>query len=258
MLGAIIGDIIGSVYERAPIKKENFLLFSLQSRFTDDTVLTVAVADAILQKKPYKETILYWGRKYPNAGYGAKFFQWLHSEDPQPYESWGNGAAMRVSPIGFAFETLEEVTAEARKSAEISHNHPEGIKGAQAVAAAIWLARHNNTKIHMKDFLEITFNYSLSKPFEEIRKDYTFDVSAQGSVPQAIVAFLASDSMEDAIRKAVSLGGDSDTQACIAGAIGHAFYKDIPSGIIREVVDYLPKDMRKVVNNFNEEFQIAF
>ncbi|CAN5350194.1 ADP-ribosylglycohydrolase family protein [soil metagenome] len=257
MLGAIIGDIIGSVYEHAPIKKENFLLFSLQSRFTDDTVLTIAVADSILNKKTYKECILHWGRRYPYAGYGAKFYQWLLSEDPQPYQSWGNGAAMRVSPVGFAFQTLEEVIAEAKKSAEISHDHPEGIKGAQAVAAAIWLARHENTKIHIKDFLESTFNYHLSKPFEEIQKDYCFDVSAQGSVPQAIIAFLASNSMEDAIRKAVSLGGDSDTQACIAGAIGQAFYKDIPPSIIREVVYFLSKDMRRVINQFNEKYHIA-
>lgn len=258
MLGAIIGDIVGSVYERAPIKKENFLLFSFQSRYTDDTVLTVAVADAILHGNSYQESILYWGRKYPYAGYGQKFYQWLHSENPQPYESWGNGAAMRVSPVGFAFDTLEEVLEEAKKSAEISHNHPEGIKGAQAVAAAIWLARHQNTKIHIKDFLESTFGYNLSEPFEEIRKNYSFDVSAQGSVPQAIVAFFASLSMEDAIRKAVSLGGDSDTQACIAGGIAQAFFKDIPKRLISEVVDYLPKDMRRIINHFNQKYNIPF
>jgi ADP-ribosylglycohydrolase len=258
MLGAIIGDIIGSVFEHAPIKNENFLLFSLQSRFTDDTVLTVAVADAILNNKSYKDALLQWGRKYPYAGYGGNFFQWLQSDNPQPYNSWGNGAAMRVSPVGFAFETLEQVLAEAKKSAEVSHNHPEGIKGAQAVAAAIWLARHENTKIHIKDYLEATFNYNLKVPLEEIKKDYEFEISAQDSVPQAITAFLASNSMEDAIRKAVSLGGDSDTQACIAGAIGQAFFKDIPKKIIKEMVDFLPKEMRIIVNQFNHHFNISF
>lgn len=258
MLGAIIGDIIGSVYEHAPIKREDFPLFSFQSRFTDDTVMTVAVADAILHGKPYQEAMLYWGRKYPHAGYGGNFYQWLHSANPEPYNSWGNGAAMRVSPVGFAFDNLEEVIAEAKKSAEVSHNHPEGIKGAQAVAAAIWLARHENTRIHIKDYLEATFDYDLSMSFEEVRKHYSFDVSAQGSVPQAIVAFLASSSVEDAIRKAVSLGGDSDTQACIAGAIGQAFYKDIPSGIRKEALETVPKEMQSIINQFDKKFNVGF
>lgn len=258
MLGAIIGDIIGSVYEHAPVKKEVFPLFSSQSKFTDDTVLTVAVADAILHDKPYQEALLYWGRKYPDAGYGGRFYEWLHTTNPEPYNSWGNGAAMRVSPVGFAFDTLEEVLAEAKKSAEVSHNHPEGIKGAQAVAAAIWLARYENTKIHIKDYLESTFDYELTIPFEEIREDYRFDVSAQGSVPQAIRAFLAAGSMEDAIRKAVSLGGDSDTQACIAGAIGQAFYKDIPASIREETLKMVPKEMLSIINQFNEKFKVEF
>lgn len=256
MLGAVIGDIIGSAYEHAPVKQEDFPLFSPQSRFTDDTVLTVAVADAILHGKSYQETLLYWGRKYPHAGYGGSFYQWLHSVNPEPYHSWGNGAAMRVSPVGFAFDTLDEVLAEAKKSAEVSHNHPESIKAAQAVAAAIWLARQENTRIHIKDYLEATFDYELSVPLEQIREDYSFDISAQGSVPEAIVAFLSSISTEDAIRKAVSLGGDSDTQACIAGAIAHAFYKDIPAQLYSKALERVPKEMQTIINHFNKKYRV--
>ncbi len=258
MLGAIIGDIIGSVYEHAPVKKEDFPLFSHQSMFTDDTVLTVAVADALLHDKPYKETLLQWGRQFPDAGYGGSFYQWLHAKDPEPYNSWSNGAAMRVSPVGFAFDSLTEVLTEAEKSAEVSHNHPEGIKGAQAVATAIWLARQENTRIHIKDYLEAIFDYELSIPFEEVREDYQFDLSAQGSVPQAIIAFLASDSVEDAIRKAISLGGDSDTQASIAGAIGQAFYKDIPNPLYQKALSRLPESMQTVVHEFNRKYHVKF
>lgn len=256
MLGAIIGDIIGSVYEHAPTKKEDFLLISSLSRFTDDSVMTVAVADAILHQKPYQEALLYWGRKYPDADYGGNFCQWLKIINPQPYNSWGNGSAMRVSPVGFAFETLDEVLAEAKKSAEVSHNHPEGIKGAQAVASAIWMARQDNTKIHIRDYLEVTFGYALRDPFEQIRPSYSFDVSAQGSVPQAIIAFLASSSVEDAIRKAVSLGGDSDTQACIAGAIAQAYYKHIPEELSKEALRSVPKDMKAIIKEFNEKYSV--
>jgi ADP-ribosylglycohydrolase len=258
MLGAIIGDIIGSAYENAPIKKENFPLLSFLSRFTDDSVMTVAVADAILHQKTYQQALLYWGRKYPDAGYGGNFYQWLKAENPQPYNSWGNGSAMRVSPVGFAFDTLDEVLTEAKKSAEVSHNHPEGIKGAQAVASAIWMAKHENTKIHIRDYLEVTFGYTLGEPLEEIRKHYSFDVSAQGSVPQATMAFLASSSVEDAIRKAVSLGGDSDTQACIAGAIAQAYYKYVPESLCTEALYGLPKDMKAIIKEFNKKHSVSF
>lgn len=258
MLGAIIGDIIGSVYEHTPTKKEDFPLISFMSRYTDDSVMTVAIADAILHQKPYQEALLYWGRKYPDAGYGGNFYQWLKTSKPHPYNSWGNGSAMRVSPVGFAFDTLEEVLSEAKKSAEVSHNHPEGIKGAQAVATAIWMARQENTKIHIRDYLEVTFGYALRDSFEEIRRNYSFDVSAQGSVPQAIIAFLASSSVEDAIRKAVSLGGDSDTQACIAGAIAQAYYKHIPEAISKEALQSVPKAMKTIIKQFNEQYSVSF
>ncbi len=248
MLGAIIGDIAGSPFEHAPIKIEDFQLLSIQSCFTDDSVMTVAVADAILHQKSYQDAMLYWGRKYPNAGYGGNFQRWLQSKNPQPYSSWGNGSAMRVSPVGFAFNTLEEVLAEAKKSAEISHNHPEGIKGAQAVAAAIWMAKHEKSKVEIRDYLEVTFNYALHESFTEIRKQYSFDVSAQGSVPQV------SSSVEDAIRKAVSLGGDSDTQACMAGVIAQAFYKHIPDELSEKALQIVPQDMKEIIRKFNEKY----
>lgn len=257
MIGAIIGDIIGSVYEGYPIKKEDFVLFQDSSSFTDDTVMTIATAEAILNKGDYGEYYQKWGRKYPNAGYGANFYNWLTADTikgkyPAPYNSWGNGAAMRVGPIGFAFDSLKEVEHEALLSASVSHNHTEGIKGAQAVAAAIYLARKNSSKIEIRDYLEQTYNYNITRNFQDIRKDYSFEVSAAGSVPEAIMAFLESINFEDAIRKAVSLGGDSDTQACIAGVIAEAFYKEVPEGIERNARLRLTAEMEKVLESFNQ------
>jgi len=252
MLGAIAGDIIGSVFEWNNLKTTGFPLFSGKSRFTDDTVLTAATADFILNnKKNYAESFKYWGRKYPDAGYGGNFALWAISNKSKPYNSWGNGSAMRVSPVGFAFGTLEEVLEEAKKSAEVTHNHPEGIKGAQATASAIFLAGHGKSRKEIKDYVEEQFAYDLSRSLDDIRPGYSFDVSCQGSVPEAITAFLESDSFEDAVRKAVSIGGDSDTIACIAGGIAQAFYREIPAEIISNVKRILPEDLLSVLEQFS-------
>jgi ADP-ribosylglycohydrolase len=254
MLGAIAGDIIGSVYEAAPTKQTDFPLFQPASTFTDDTVLTVAVADCLLNNKDYTLSLQTWGRRYPDAGYGGNFINWIFDKNPRPYNSWGNGSAMRVSPIAWAFDTLEQVQQEAKKSAEVTHNHPEGMKGAQAVATAIFLARQGSDKAAIKAYIEAHYAYDLSRKIEEIRPDYRFDVSCQGSVPEAIIAFLESENFEESIRLAISLGGDSDTQACIAGSIAEAFYGLVPAEIADEVVKRLPKDLRLVTEKFKQTY----
>lgn len=254
MIGAIAGDIIGSVYEHRPIKTKNFPLFQDQSTFTDDTVLTVAVAEAILSGTPYVDCIRRIGRHYAHAGYGGSFFRWLHASDFKPYNSWGNGSAMRVSPVGFAFATEDEVLRQARMTAEITHNHPEGIKGAQATALAIFLARTVRDKEAVRARLKILFGYDLDRTVDDIRPSYQFDVSCQGSVPEAVIAFLDSASYEDAVRNAVSLGGDSDTLACIAGGIAEAFYNGVPAGIRAKVEKILPPDLWAVAKAFCDRY----
>ncbi|KPK56145.1 MAG: hypothetical protein AMS22_02140 [Thiotrichales bacterium SG8_50] len=254
MLGAIAGDIIGSVYEAAPIKTTQFPLFGSRSRFTDDTVLSVAIAQAILSGEDYAGALQRYGRRYPDAGYGVRFYSWLFSESPMPYGSWGNGAAMRVSPVGFAFDSVEQVLAEAKRSAAVTHNHPEGIKGAQATAAAVLLARTGKDKVTIRKEISALTGYDLERTLAEIRPDYRFDVSCQGSVPESIIAFLESEDVEDAIRKAVSLGGDSDTMACIAGGIAEAYYKHIPANILEQVRRRLPADLLAVVEEFARRY----
>jgi len=194
MIGAIAGDIIGSVYEFDPIKTKDFPLFSPSCGFTDDTVLTVAIADAILSGRPYLETLRQIGRHYPNAGYGGLFLQWLHSQDSRPYNSWGNGSAMRVSPIGFAFQHEASVLQEAARTAEITHNHPQGIKGAQATALAIFLSRTGSTKEEIRRAIQTRFDYDLERTVDDIRPTYSFDESCERATPEAIVAFLDSTS----------------------------------------------------------------
>jgi ADP-ribosylglycohydrolase len=250
MLGAIAGDIIGSVYEQYPIKTTEFPLFQRHSRFTDDTVLTVAVAWAILEKTDYAASLRAFGRKYPNAGYGGAFWNWLFDPDGGPYNSWGNGSAMRVSPVGFAFSTVDEVLSEAKKSAEVTHNHPEGIKGAQATALAVFLARTGTDKERIREEISTRFGYDLDRTINEIRPLYGFDVSCQGTVPEAIIAFLESADYEEAVRKAVSLGGDSDTLACITGGIAHAFYKEIPEFIVSEARVRLPEEFLSIIDRW--------
>ena len=256
MLGAIAGDVIGSVYEAHPIKSMDFPLFGRESQFTDDTVLTVATAYSILEKCDYAEAFRTFGRRYPRAGYGGAFYHWLFSSQSGPYNSWGNGSAMRVSPVGFAFESVDAVLEEAERSASVTHNHPEGIKGAQATALAVFLARKGEDKNSIKGDIEKRFTYDLSRTLDEIRPRYRFDVSCQGSVPESITAFLESKDFEDAVRKAVSLGGDSDTMACIAGGIAHAFYRKIPDDIVANVRERLPGEFLEIISRFMEVYHV--
>jgi ADP-ribosylglycohydrolase len=253
MIGAIAGDIIGSVYENRPIKTKDFPLFHPRSRFTDDSVLTVAVAKAILEDGDYRRWVWEIGRRYPNAGYGGTFIRWLRSPDPKPYSSWGNGSAMRVSPIGFAFDSSEKVLEEAARAAVISHDHPEGVKGAQATALAVFLARTGQKKALIREELIDRFGYDLNRTVEDIRPSYRFDVSCQGSVPEAIVAFLDANSYEDTVRNAVSLGGDSDTLACIAGGIAEAYYGSLTSELLNEVRARLPGELWRIIERLYED-----
>lgn len=257
MLGAIAGDIIGSVYEKTPQKRTQFPLFVEASRFTDDTVLTIAVADSLLGKTPFEDSIRKYAMAHPLAGYGGTFIRWMHGEIVGAYNSWGNGSAMRVSPVGFACGTLAKAMQLAHDSAIVTHNHPEGIKGAQAVAVAVFLARSGFGKEMLKDHLERTFDYDLSTPLAEIRPHYRFDVSCQGSVPQSIRAFLESDNWVGAVRNAVSLGGDADTMACIAGAIAEAYYGGVPVEVEAEVMRRIPEDFQRIITAFYERYPWA-
>lgn len=249
MLGAIAGDIIGSVHEARPIKTRDFPLFESGSRFTDDSVLTVALARAILDGEDYRSAVWSLGRSYPDAGYGGSFIGWLASDDPQPYGSFGNGAAMRVSPVGFAFGDAATVLREAERQAAISHDHPEGIKGAQAVALAVFLARTTGNRERIRGEIAQGFGYDLDRTVDDIRPGYDFDVTCQGSVPEAIVAFLDAGSYEDAVRNAVSLGGDADTQACMAGAIAEAFF-GIPADIAAAARARLTDELGGIADDF--------
>ena len=254
MIGAIAGDIIGSVYEGHPIKTKVFPLFSKHSKFTDDTVLTIAIADAILHKTEYSDSLIQYGRQYPDAGYGMAFYQWIFSHDHHPYNSWGNGSAMRVSPVGFAFDAEAAVLEEAERTAAVSHNHPEGIKGAQATALAIFLARKTRDKRCIQKEIQHRFGYDLDRRLDDIRPGYRFDVSCQGSVPEAVIAFLESEDFEDSIRNAISLGGDSDTIACITGGISQSFYGSVPENIVLGVRRQLPEKMLRIIDRFNEVY----
>ena len=254
MLGAIAGDVIGSIYERFPVRSTDFPLFPRRARFTDDTVLTVATAQAIREGGDYRAAYRSWGRRYPAAGYGPGFKRWLGQDDPPALGSLGNGSAMRVSPVGLAFDSEYEVLREAERSAVVSHDHPEGIKGAQAVALAVFLARSGAAKGEIRREIAGRFGYDLDRTIAEIRPTYRIgvrmDMTCEGSVPEAILAFLDGESYEDAVRLAVSLAGDSDTQACIAGGIAEAYYGGVPAPIIHEVRARLPLEMVAVVDGF--------
>jgi len=254
MLGTIAGDVIGSVYEVDRIKHTDFPLFSTRSRFTDDTVLTVATAHALLTGQPYADAYHEFGNRYPGAGYGGAFRQWLARSDRTSYNSFGNGSAMRVGPVGLAMRTADDVLAEAVRSAAVTHDHTEGIRGAQAVALATFLARTGHAKDTIRQEIETQLGYDLSRTLGDIRPGYAFDVTCQGSVPEAITAFLESDSVESAIRLAISLGGDADTQAAIAGGIAEAFYGAVPETIATEVLSRLPQEFRNVMVEFNKRF----
>ena len=253
MLGAVCGDIIGSVFEFDNYKAKDFKLFSVNSKFTDDTILTAAIADSLLNNGTYLSNVRKYFQLYPNAGFSRTFSQWANSNQETGYGSFGNGSAMRASPIGWAFESLEEVLEEAEATAKITHNHPEGIKGAKVVAGAIFIARNGGSKSEIQQFAE-TSGYDTNFCLDDIRDAYKFDATCQGSVPQALVAFLESINFEDAIRNAVSIGGDSDTLACIAGGIAEAYYKFIPDNIKNPCLEILDERMRKICNSFSEEF----
>lgn len=261
MYGAILGDMIGSPYEfDCGDKTKEFPLFSKNSTYTDDTVMTVAVAETFLDAQPSADEgwirnrlanlMQRYGRAYPHAGYGLRFSRWLRTRHPEPYNSFGNGSAMRVCAVGWLYNDLETVRRMARLSADVTHNHPEGIKGAEATAAAIYLARTGSTKAEIKTYVEETFHYDLSRTCDEIRPEYHHVESCQETVPEAITAFLEGQSFEDVIRTAVSLGGDCDTLTCIAGSIAEAFY-GVPEELKAECRKRMPEDLLAVLRRFD-------
>ena len=254
MIGAIAGDVIGSVHEGSGNKSKDFPLFSDDCQFTDDTVLTVAVAAHLLHGSDLVDLFHDYFHSWPLAGYGMSFIRWAGYRKRDPYNSWGNGSAMRVSPVGFVCNSLDEVMTVARRTAEVTHNHPEGIRGAQATAVAVYLARIGREKHDIRDHIEREFGYQLSDRLDDIRGSYRFDVSCAGSVPQAIIAFLESVDYEDAVRNAISLGGDADTQACIAGGIAEAFYGGVPGPIRQFAFDRLDEPLQIVVTEFSERW----
>ena len=254
MLGAIAGDIIGSVYEGRPTKAKDFPLFGRGAVFTDDTVLTVATAEVLLGGGDYATTYKRYFRRHPYRGFGGSFAHWAVSDDWDAYGSFGNGAAMRVGPVGWARDTLEAVFAEAKESAEVTHNHPEGIKGAQATAAAVFLARTGAEKAAIRELIESRIGYDLHRSLFDVRPTYRFDVSCQGSVPEAILSFLESSDFEDAVRNAVSLGGDSDTMACIAGSIAEAYYGEVPKEIRANALARMDSALMTVVDKFERRY----
>ena len=250
VIGAVIGDVVGSCFEGDPTKEIEFELFSSRSTFTDDSVLTIAVADWLLNGGELTTYFHEYVDRYPHAGYGGTFIQWANARSTDPYNSWGNGAAMRVSPVAYFGESLQQVFEVAKASAEVTHNHPEGIKGAQAVACCIYLARQGESKREIRKQIASTFGYDLNRTIRGIRPHYFFDVSCAGSVPESIIAFLDSDSFEDAIRLAISLGGDADTMACIAGGIAEAFYQEIPHWVAKNARDRLDEKLISVMDAF--------
>lgn len=257
MLGAIAGDMIGSRFEWHNHKSKDFELFTDASCFTDDSVLTVAQADSLLSGVPFAEKLKEYFWRYPHAGYGGRFFRWAGSDSREPYNSFGNGSAMRVSPVGWYFNDLSTVLSGARHSAAVTHDHPEGIKGAQATAAAIFLARIGENKADIRDFIVERFGYRFDFTLDDIRPHYQFDVTCQGSVPQALQAFFEASDFEDAIRNAVSIGGDSDTIACITGGIAEAFYGEVPAAIAEQVWRRLDKPLMAVIKLFRRSLCLA-
>jgi len=261
MIGSLIGDIAGSFYEFCNIKTKDFELFQDMDHFTDDSVMTIATADWLLNGGKPETYYSDWANEYPSAGYGGAFHQWFreyeHYGYSAPYNSFGNGSAMRVGPVGWAFDTKDETLAAAKQSAECTHNHPEGIKGAQATALCIFMARNGASKDEIRHAIVTEIGYDLGFTIDEIRPIYGWEskfgngVTCQASVPQAIVAFLDSTDFEDAIRNAVSIGGDSDTIACIAGSIAEAFY-GIPDNIRQEALTYLPEDFKDIIEAFEK------
>ena len=267
LMSAVIGDIAGSIYEFNPHKSTDIDLQNDRMDYTDDTIMTIAVADWIINDKKHSKKGLVtrmqeWGRKYPNpmGAYGGMFSQWLTSDKPKPYNSWGNGAAMRVAAVGFAFSTLEETLNVAKKSAEVTHNHPEGVKGAQATAAAIFMARKGCSKEDIRRYISENFGYDLNRTCDDIRPTYSFDGSCQGTVPESIIAFLDSKDYEDALRLCISLGGDADTMGAITGAIAGAYYGTMPYALHEFGMTKLPDDIKDVISKFdyNHGWMVSF
>lgn len=262
MIGAILGDIIGSPYEfDRGSKSKDFSLFSAESTYTDDTVMTLAVGMTFLDAQPcapddWIQRVLpnhmrRFGKMYPNAGYGGGFRQWLFNPDCEAYHSFGNGSAMRVSSVAWLYDDMDGVRHAAKLSAEVTHNHPEGIKGAEATASAIFLARTGHSKEEIKAYIEGEFGYDLSRTCDEIRPGYCHKETCMETVPEAITAFLEGDSFEDVIRTAVSLGGDCDTLTAIAGSIAEGFY-GVPDDLKKECYNRLPKPLLEVLKEFEE------
>lgn len=255
--GAVIGDIVGSYFEWRPVKNEDFAIRLSKSCVTDDSVMTLAVAEGLVRciddgksddatvKQYLVDSMVAFGRKYPRAGYGGNFVRWF--SNPVPYNSWGNGSAMRVSSVAWLFDTLDDVLRYARLSAEVSHNHPEGIKGAQATAAAIFQTRKGMDKPELKEYITTTFGYDLDRTIAQIRPEYSFDVSCQGSVPESIICYLEGQSYEDVIRKAISFGGDADTMAAIAGSIAEAKYPIADFGLAADALNTMPEHLKEVL-----------
>ncbi len=254
LLGAAAGDIIGSPYEFVGHKDEAFPLFQQVSMATDDTILTAAVAEAILTGRSYETCLREFALEHPGRGYGGMFHTWIHAKEPRPYNSYGNGAAMRVSAVGWAFNTLEDVLAQAAASAAPTHNHPEGIKGAQATALAVWMARRGEEKKIIREEISARFGYDLQATVESIRPGYRFYETCQQTVPQALIAFFDSTSFEDAVRKTVSLGGDADTLGAITGAVAEAYYGGVPAEIADQVWPRLPERVAGVLQRFAERY----
>lgn len=257
IIGAISGDIIGSTREFHPIKTKDFNLFEGGSCFTDDTIMTLAVANWLLEDKSSKDVLIrnlkVFGNKYPNAGYGARFLDWLFQESPEAYGSWANGSAMRVSPCAWVADSLDEAQDLAKNSAIVTHNHPDAVKGALATCDAIYLARVGAKKDEIRNHVEVRYGYDLSVSLDEIRPSYKFDVSCRGSVPESIICFLEAEDFEDTIRNAVSLGGDADTQAAIAGSIASAYW-EIPKNISFKAIHHLDYFLLDVIIDFEETF----
>ena len=258
IIGAICGDIIGSTHEFHPIKEKDFKLFDRRSGFTDDTVMTLAIASWLIKDKTSTDVLIHeikkFGLSYPGAGYGGMFRRWLRQENPEAYGSWANGSAMRVSPCAWVGESLDEAQKLAEMSASVTHNHPEGIKGALATCDAIYLARIGYRKDEIKEHIEYTYNYDLNRSVDEIRPDYKFDVSCKGSVPESIICFLEAKDFEDTVRNAVSLGGDADTQAAIAGSIASAYW-DVPAKISARALKRLDSNLLEHFIRFRELYE---
>ncbi len=258
MIGAIIGDVVGSPYEGRRMKffDYDFPLFNEKSTFTDDTILTVATAKAILEDIPYKDAYLELGRKYRHKGYGGSFQAWLYSNDPQPYNSWGNGSAMRISPVGLYYDHVPMLLHEVKLSSEVTHNHPDSIMGAETIAIAIHYAKLGKSKEVIKENLSDERFIEFKNDWQFYRDNYRFDLTCKGTVTQALTAFFESNSFEDCIRKSVLMGGDTDTLACIAGSVAEAYYKHIPEDIAMEALSRIPDEFLVIVRDFYRSMKV--